>query len=112
MQNRIPVVHHSGHEQSQCCSTQKAVPRSGLLHPTSVVLTPAWSSSDKKNELLRAVVTFKSQTLIFCPVHFSAFLKEHPREQHEGAINMQKEAAAEELFESRAASKKSSKIVT
>lgn len=112
LQNGIPVVLHSGHERSQCCFTQKAVTRSGLLYPTSVALTPAWSPSDrKKNELLKVVVTFKSQSLIFCPVRFSAFLKEQPREQHEGASNVQKEAVAEELFESRAASKKSSKTV-
>ena len=66
-----------------------------------------------KNKLLKVGVTFKSLSLICCPVQFSAHLKKQPGSRMRVAGSVRQEGVwREELFQSKAASEgNSQKIV-
>lgn len=58
-----------------------------------------------KNKLPKAVVTFKSPSLICCPVQHSTHLKKEPENSAQVAGSVRQEGVwGEELFRSKAAS--------
>lgn len=61
----------------------------------------------QKNKLLEVVVTFKSLSSIYFPVQFNAL----PKKAFRGCWECAGGDAAEEQFESRAASKRNSEII-